>query len=56
MIETLSFRCIRVLRDEYADSPNGMTMFGVLDLDRDYGDIGFSIGIRNANDKSMLLE
>jgi hypothetical protein len=33
LIETLSFRHIGVLKDEYAVSGNGMKMFGVLDLE-----------------------
>src|SRR5438445_5011406 len=55
LIETLGFRHIGVVRDEYAVSPDGMRMFGVLDLDYEYSDTRFSIGIRNANDKSMRL-
>ena len=42
LIETLSFRHIAVVRDEYAVSKDGMKMFGVLDLEttfkRDYPD------------------
>jgi len=33
LIETLGFRTIGVVHDEYAVSPDRMTMFGVLDLD-----------------------
>lgn len=55
LIETLGFRHIEVVRDEYAVSEDGMRMFGVLDLDYQYHDVRFSIGIRNANDKSMRL-
>jgi len=55
LLETLSFRHIQVVRDEYAVSEDGMKMFGVLDLDYQYHDVRFSIGIRNANDKSMRL-
>ena len=33
LIETLGFRRIGVVRDEYAASPDGMKMFGVLDLE-----------------------
>jgi hypothetical protein len=33
LVETLGFRQIRVMADEYAVSPNGMKMFGVLDLE-----------------------
>jgi len=32
LIETLGFRHIGVVHDEYAVSPDGMKMFGVLDL------------------------
>ena len=55
LIETLGFRHIQVVRDEYAVSPDGMKMFGALDLDYEYSDVRFSIGLRNANDKSMRL-
>jgi len=55
LLETLSFRHIDVRRDEYAVSPDGMKMFGVLDLAMEYRGVTFSIGIRNANDKSMRL-
>jgi len=55
LLETLSFRHISVKRDEYAVSPDGMRMFGVLDLETEYRGVSFSIGIRNANDKSMRL-
>src|SRR5712692_705649 len=33
LIETLSFRHISVVRDEYAVSKDGMKMFGVMDLE-----------------------
>ena len=55
LIETLSFRHMTVVRDEYAVSPDGNRMFGVLDLDYEFTGTRFSIGIRNANDKSMRL-
>lgn len=55
LIETLSFRHITVVRDEYAISPDGNRLFGVLDLDYEFTGTRFSIGIRNANDKSMRL-
>ncbi len=55
LIETLGFRHIHVVRDEYAVSSDGMKMFGALDLDYEYSDTRFSIGLRNANDKSMRL-
>ncbi len=55
LIETLSFRHINVVEDEYVVSPDGMKMFGLLQLEATFLDIRFSIGVRNANDKSMRL-
>src|ERR1700751_5128815 len=55
LAETLAFRQISVVRDEYAVSQDGMKMFGVLDLETAFEGCRFSIGIRNANDKSMRL-
>jgi hypothetical protein len=55
LIETFGFRQIAVIRDEYAASPDGMRMFGVLDLETGFNGCRFSIGLRNAHDKSMRL-
>src|SRR3989442_4860968 len=55
LIETLSFRHISVVRDEYAVSKDGMKMFGVLDLETPFDGCRFSVGVRNSNDKSMRL-
>jgi hypothetical protein len=55
LIESLSFRHISVVRDEYAVSQDGMKMFGVLDLETTFDGCRFSIGVRNSNDKSMRL-
>ena len=55
LTETLSFRHIGVVKDEYAVSRDGMKMFGVLDLDTSMHGCRFSIGVRNAHDKSMRL-
>jgi hypothetical protein len=55
LIETLSFRHIRVVAEEYAVSPEGEKMFGLLELDATFLDCRFSIGVRNAHDKSMRL-
>ena len=51
----LSFRHISVVKDEYAVSKDGMKLFGVLDLETQIEGCRFSLGIRNANDKSMRL-
>jgi len=55
LIETLSFRHISVIRDEYAVSTNGMKMFGAIDLSQEMQGARFSIGIRNSHDKSLRL-
>jgi hypothetical protein len=55
LIETLGFRHITVVRDEYAVSPDGNRMFGILELDYEFTGTRFAIGIRNSNDKSMRL-
>lgn len=68
LAESLVFRQITVVRDEYAVSQDGMRMFGVLDLETDWfnpfaeddedsstSSFRFSIGIRNSNDKTMRL-
>ena len=55
LIETLGFRHIGVVQDEYAVSPDGMKMFGVLDLETEIQGARFAIGIRNSHDRSMRL-
>jgi len=55
LIETLSFRQISVVREEYAVTGDGMKMFGVLDLETTFDGCRFSVGVRNSNDKSMRL-
>jgi hypothetical protein len=55
LVEGLNFRHISAIREEYAVSNDGMKMFGVLDLETTFDGCRFSVGIRNANDKSMRL-
>src|SRR5262245_61010964 len=55
LAETLSFRQISVVREEYVVSGDAMKMFGVLDLESTFDGCRFAIGIRNSNDKSMRL-
>ena len=55
LVETLSFRQISVVREEYAVSGDGMKMFGVLDLETTFDGCRFAVGVRNSNDKSMRL-
>jgi hypothetical protein len=55
LIETLGFRHIGVVDEEYAVSSDGMKMFGVLDLETQIEGCRFSIGLRNSHDKSFRL-
>jgi hypothetical protein len=55
LLETLSFRHINVVKDEYAVSHDGMKLFGVMELETTGDGYRFSLGLRNANDKSMRL-
>jgi hypothetical protein len=55
VIETLGFRQLHVVEDQYAISPDGMRMFGVLALDIENDGLRVSIGLRNSHDKSASL-
>jgi hypothetical protein len=55
LVEALGFRHIGVVREEYAVDKSSMKMFGVLDLETTFQGCRFSIGLRNAHDKSMRL-
>ena len=55
LVETLGFRHINVTADEYAVTPDGNRMFGLMELDYEFSGVRFAIGIRNAHDKSMRL-
>jgi hypothetical protein len=55
LTETLGFRQIGVVRDEYAVSSDGMRMFGVMDLTTGFEGCRFAIGLRNSHDKSFRL-
>lgn len=55
LIETLGFRHIGVVKEEYAVDRTGMKMFGVMELGlAEYG-VRFALGLRNSHDRSMAL-
>ncbi len=53
--EALTFRYLKIKREEYAVSTDGMRMFGVMDLEYGFDGCSYSIGLRNSNDKTMRL-
>lgn len=55
LVETLGFRHISVVGDEYAVSRDGMKMFGVIELDQGMHGARFALGVRNSHDKSFRL-
>ncbi|HVB33699.1 MAG TPA: DUF932 domain-containing protein [Patescibacteria group bacterium] len=55
VLDGLSYRHINIVKDEYAVSEDGMKLFGILELEQGFDGARYSLGIRNANDKSMRL-
>lgn len=55
IIEALTYRHIEVVQEEYAATPDGMRLFGVLGLSLASGDIRLAIAFRNSNDRSFAL-
>ena len=53
--ESLGFRQMKIVREEFAITPDGMKCFGLLELNFELKNVRFAIGFRNANDKSMRL-
>lgn len=51
----LAFRRFQIVRSEFAVSPDGMKLFGLLEINAELDGIRFAIGLRNSNDKSMRL-
>jgi hypothetical protein len=55
LIESLAYRQLAVVTDEYAVSQDGMRLFGVLALSLDHEGVRLALGIRNSHDKSFSL-
>jgi hypothetical protein len=55
LTESLGFRHIKVVRQEFAATADGNRMFGVLDLDYEFTGARFSIALRNSNNKAFRL-
>lgn len=55
LVETLGFRHIAVHREEYAVSPDGQKMFGVMELETTFSGCRFALGLRNSHNKSLAL-
>lgn len=55
LVETLGFRKLAVLSDQYAVTDDGMRMFGVLNIDVEGNGVRICLGIRNSHDKRFSL-
>jgi hypothetical protein len=55
LLQTLAFRHINIVSDEYAVSHDGMKLFGFAELEMPFDGCRFALGIRNSHDKSMRL-
>lgn len=55
LIESLAFRNLEVVRDEYAITPDFQRMFGFLEINIEDKGIRLALGVRNSHDKSFAL-
>ena len=55
IVESLAYRKLDVVKDEYAVSADGMRLFGFLALNLEHAGIRLALGIRNSHDKSFSL-
>jgi hypothetical protein len=55
LAETLHFRHLDIVSEEYAVSQDGMRFFGVLTLNVEEAGVRIALGLRNSHDKSFSL-
>ncbi len=55
LVETLGFRHVAVVKEEYAVDKTGNKMFGVMELDQGMEGARFALGVRNSHDKTFRL-
>jgi len=55
VIESLAYRRIEVVNDEYAIGRQGLRMFGFLALNIEHNGVRLGLGLRNSHDKSFPL-
>lgn len=55
ILESLAYRQLQVMRDEYAVAPDGMRLFGFLEVNIEHGGVRLALVFRNSHDKSFSL-
>ena len=53
ILESLAYRQLQVMRDEYAVSADGMRLFGSLEVNVEHNGVRLAIVFRNSHDKSF---
>jgi len=55
ILESLAFRQLEVVRDEYAVTSDGMRLFGFLEVNIEHNGVRLAFALRNSHDKSFSL-
>jgi hypothetical protein len=55
IIEALAYRKLEIAREEYGVTPDGMCMFGFIEVNVERDGIRLGIAVRNANNKAFAL-
>lgn len=55
IIEALAYRQLQVARDEYAVTPDGMRLFGCLEVNVEHDGVRLALVFRNSHDKSFAF-
>jgi hypothetical protein len=55
LVQSLGYRNIEVVKDEYALTPDSMRMFGIMTVNVEHSGVRLALGIRNSHDKSFSL-
>ena len=55
ILESLAYRQLEVIRDEYAVTPDGMRLFGFLEVNIEHAGVRLALVFRNSHDKSFSL-
>jgi hypothetical protein len=55
LVETLGFRKIAPVKEQYAVSKDGMKLFGTMELETTFHGCRFALGIRNSHNKTLAL-
>ena len=55
ILESLAYRRLDVVRDEYAVTPDGMRLFGFLEVNIEHAGVRLALVFRNSHDKTFSL-